>query len=169
MWRTGLVAPQHVGSSRTRARTRVPCVGRRILNHCATREAPLPLFKPLLSSSFFSCQPLSLNIFLFSAAQAPPPTTWSQHGGYCLVCKSRHQDGECLDQRRRCWLYSPTVSNCADFFKTLFLMVNIRVCCSYHTNSSALLSKPEAPFPRISSVPFSLLSFRPMSVQEGGL
>ncbi|KAJ8789365.1 hypothetical protein J1605_021892 [Eschrichtius robustus] len=24
----------------TRARTRVPCIGRRILNHCATREAP---------------------------------------------------------------------------------------------------------------------------------
>ena len=30
----------HVGSSRTRARTRVPCIGRRIPNHCATREAP---------------------------------------------------------------------------------------------------------------------------------
>ena len=29
-----------MGSSRTRARTRVPCTGRRILNHCATREAP---------------------------------------------------------------------------------------------------------------------------------
>ena len=27
-------------ASRTRARTRVPCIGRRILNHCATREAP---------------------------------------------------------------------------------------------------------------------------------
>ena len=39
MWRTGLVAPRHVGSSRARARTRVPCIGRRILNHCATREA----------------------------------------------------------------------------------------------------------------------------------
>ena len=34
----GLVAPWHVGSSRTRARTHVPCIGRRILNHCATRE-----------------------------------------------------------------------------------------------------------------------------------
>ena len=39
MWRTGLVAPRHVGSSRTRARTHVPCIGRRVLNHCATREA----------------------------------------------------------------------------------------------------------------------------------
>ena len=40
LWRTRLVAPQHVGSSRTRARTCVPCIGRHILNHCATREAP---------------------------------------------------------------------------------------------------------------------------------
>ena len=28
-----------MGSSRTGARTRVPCIGRRTLNHCATREA----------------------------------------------------------------------------------------------------------------------------------
>ena len=39
LWLTGLVAPQHVGSSQTRARTRVSCIGRQILNHCATREA----------------------------------------------------------------------------------------------------------------------------------
>ena len=32
---------RHVGSSQTRARTRVPCIGRRTLNHCATREALL--------------------------------------------------------------------------------------------------------------------------------
>ena len=38
LWRMGLVAPRHVGSSRTRARTYVPCIGRWILNHCATRE-----------------------------------------------------------------------------------------------------------------------------------
>ena len=35
------VAPRHVGSSRTRAQTRVPCIGRRILNHCTTMEVPL--------------------------------------------------------------------------------------------------------------------------------
>ena len=40
LWRTGLVALRHVGSSWTRARTRVPFIGRQILNHCATREAP---------------------------------------------------------------------------------------------------------------------------------
>ena len=39
LWLTGLVAPWHVGSSQTRARTCVPCIGRQIRNHCATREA----------------------------------------------------------------------------------------------------------------------------------
>ena len=41
MWRTGLVAPWHVASSPTRARTRVPCIGRWILNRCVTKEAPV--------------------------------------------------------------------------------------------------------------------------------
>ena len=40
LWLTGPVAPRHVGSSQTGARTRVPRIGRQILNHCATREAP---------------------------------------------------------------------------------------------------------------------------------
>ena len=38
LWCTGLVAPRHVGSSQTRDRTHVRCIGRRILNHCATTE-----------------------------------------------------------------------------------------------------------------------------------
>ena len=41
LWLTGPAAPWHVGSSQTRARTRVPCIGRQILNHWATREAPI--------------------------------------------------------------------------------------------------------------------------------
>ncbi|KAJ8778149.1 hypothetical protein J1605_013865 [Eschrichtius robustus] len=44
LWLTGPVAPRHVESYQTRARTRVPCIGRQILNHCATREAPFSLF-----------------------------------------------------------------------------------------------------------------------------
>ena len=44
LWLTGLVVPRHVGSSQTRARTRVPCIGRRILNHWATREALFGVF-----------------------------------------------------------------------------------------------------------------------------
>ncbi|XP_066900087.1 serine/threonine-protein kinase Nek4 isoform X17 [Kogia breviceps] len=38
-WLTGPAALQHVGSSRTGAQTHVPCIGRRTLNHCTTREA----------------------------------------------------------------------------------------------------------------------------------
>ena len=36
----GLGALWHVASSQTRGRTCVPGIGRRILNHCATREVP---------------------------------------------------------------------------------------------------------------------------------
>ena len=43
-WLTGPAAPRHAGSSQARARTRVPCLGRRILNLCATREALVLLF-----------------------------------------------------------------------------------------------------------------------------
>ena len=42
LWLTGPAAPRHVGSSQTRARTRVPRTGGQTLNHCATREAPRP-------------------------------------------------------------------------------------------------------------------------------
>ena len=44
LWFMGLVAPWHVGSSQTRAQTRVSCIGRRILNHCATREVQFNVF-----------------------------------------------------------------------------------------------------------------------------
>ena len=44
LWLTGPVAPRHVGSSQTRARTRVPCISRQILNHCATWETLNCLF-----------------------------------------------------------------------------------------------------------------------------
>ena len=43
-WHTGLAA-WHVGSSQTRDRTRVPCIGRQILNLQTTREAPESSFK----------------------------------------------------------------------------------------------------------------------------
>ena len=40
LWLTGLVAPRHVGSSQTRARTRVPCIGRQILNALRHQGSP---------------------------------------------------------------------------------------------------------------------------------
>ena len=36
LWHTGLVVPWHLGSSQTRALTRVSCIGKQILNHCST-------------------------------------------------------------------------------------------------------------------------------------
>ena len=56
LWLTGLVAPQHMGSSQTRARTRVPCISRQTLNHCATREAPAHFLIGLLVCLFLSCK-----------------------------------------------------------------------------------------------------------------
>ena len=56
LWRTDLVAPQHVGPSQTKDRTRVPCTGRRILNHCATREVPTGFLKEL------HCQEISMEL-----------------------------------------------------------------------------------------------------------
>ena len=44
LWHMGLVAPWHVGSSQTKDRTCVSCIGRWILIHCATREVPIILF-----------------------------------------------------------------------------------------------------------------------------
>ena len=43
-WHTGLVAWWRVGSSPTRGRTCVPCIGGRVLNHRSTREVPVPDF-----------------------------------------------------------------------------------------------------------------------------
>ena len=56
LWLAGLVAPRHVGSSQTRTRTCVLCTGRRILNHCTTRETPtsgfiLSIFKKCILCS----------------------------------------------------------------------------------------------------------------------
>ena len=57
LWLTGLVAPRHVGSSQTRARTRVLCIGRQILNHCVTREAPYHCLLLLYCCSLLTCLP----------------------------------------------------------------------------------------------------------------
>ena len=57
----GLVAPRHVGFSQTRDRTRVPCIGRQILNHWTTREV---LFPYLLTRIPLCRQTLSINFFI---------------------------------------------------------------------------------------------------------
>ena len=50
LWRLGLVAPRQVGSSWIRDRSRVPCIGRWTLSHCATREVPVTFLVAFFSS-----------------------------------------------------------------------------------------------------------------------
>ena len=56
-----LAAPWHVGSSWTRDRTCVPCIGRQILNHWTIREVPMSSnnSSPLFSTLELSMQGLS--------------------------------------------------------------------------------------------------------------
>ena len=51
LWRTSLVAPQHVESSRTRDGTHVPCIDRRVSIHSATREVQSSEINPISSPS----------------------------------------------------------------------------------------------------------------------
>ena len=66
LWRTGPVAPRHVGSSQTRARTRVPCIGRQILNNCATREAPMLFFNVLNWQRIINIKVICIYMYIFA-------------------------------------------------------------------------------------------------------
>ena len=76
MWLTGLVAPRHAGSSWTRDRTCVPCVGRLIPNHWTTEAVcydfskslfilPLEDFPLLLMSSTMNPKVLVVSCLAF--------------------------------------------------------------------------------------------------------
>ena len=83
LWLTGLVAPRHVGSSRTRARTHVPCIGRQTLNHCATREARGAILVLGLSMG-------PAETFLHLQPQAPPIQS-----AFCLSLLLQVSDQHC--------------------------------------------------------------------------
>ena len=57
LWLTGPAAPRHAGSPQTRARTRVPRTSRQILNHCATREAQIPLLNDFSMTTYWNVAP----------------------------------------------------------------------------------------------------------------
>ena len=69
-----------MGSYQTRARTRVPCIGRQIPNHCATREAPITLFIATVSA---------LNPWLSGNEQSVEFGLLSEQGleTECLFCR----------------------------------------------------------------------------------
>ena len=65
LWLTGLVAPWHMGSSRTRARTHVPCIGRRFLTTAPPGKSPKTTIENKL--------PLKVNMTHFSEFSMPTP------------------------------------------------------------------------------------------------
>ena len=72
----GFVAPRHVASSRIRDWTRVPCIGRWILMHCANREVPKTsiLIRKMLSSvQFISVAVMSDSLRPHESQHARPP------------------------------------------------------------------------------------------------
>ena len=75
LWCTGLVAPQHVGSSWTRDQTCVPCIGRRILNPWPTRELP---FKER-SFLYVWCWLYSVIAQFSDNVQGPSLQSWGCH------------------------------------------------------------------------------------------
>ena len=82
----GLVAPWRVGSSRARAPTCVPCIGRRILNHCTTRE--VPKFPFLLSQCELRFCPILCHLHWKSSNK--------NHGHFvkCWVCPGEQNNTE---------------------------------------------------------------------------
>ena len=70
----GLVSPQHVGSSRTRAQTHFSCIGKWIPHHCTTRE--------VLNRQIKKKIPFCLFLLLF-------PIFWEvgHRGSCCDLCR----------------------------------------------------------------------------------
>ena len=108
MWLTGLIAPRHVESSQTRARTRVPCIGRQTLNDCATREAPPQAFWRLDSpeqrglqapSRTVTCPSLSLDCLDSGSPHGPiwPRSSPSSCGKSCTWIQKQAQLPRCCD------------------------------------------------------------------------
>ena len=95
LWRMGLVAPRHVGSSRTRARTRVPCVGRWIpLHHqgsphgadsCAVPMALFCLTKSSCSLSFFPRFSITNALVRSGSCNRIPQTGWLNDNNLFLI------------------------------------------------------------------------------------
>ena len=79
----GPVAPRHVGSSQTRARTCVPCIGGQILNHYATREAQILSFKGIGCAYFSGVLKLLFNHILVDSGSISVWPFDSSQGSQC--------------------------------------------------------------------------------------
>ena len=75
MWHTGLVALQHVGSSRTRDQTRVLRIGRQMLNHWTTKEVQDRLLKADVNSEDVKTLPVGHRAACLSTSPSPAHST----------------------------------------------------------------------------------------------
>ena len=79
LWRVGLVAPRHVGSSRTRVRTRVSCT------FLTTVPPGKPMLIIIINYTFFSIQDFTLKadetVLSASSNQNPLCSVWSEGKG----------------------------------------------------------------------------------------
>ncbi|XP_060150434.1 dnaJ homolog subfamily C member 17 isoform X3 [Globicephala melas] len=108
-WLTGPAALRHVGSSRTRARTRIPCIGRRTPNHCTTREASE--VKKAYRQKALSCHPdknpdnpRAVELFHQLSQALEVLTDAAARAAYDKVRKAKKQAAERtqkLDERRK--------------------------------------------------------------------
>ena len=148
LWRTGLVALQHAVSSQTRAQTCVPCIGRWILNHCATREAPNG--SVLRINGITTLWPVGLT--LRSSVSQPPTSCVTLDKNCCtFLClhfsfhKMKKQDDQ----------FSFKVVNTLtprDHFLNVWLISKISIC-SFFTNSSLSCRSSEVIRAQLSKIP----------------
>ena len=92
LWCTGFVAPQHVESSQSRDRTCVPCVGRRILIHYATKKVPSkPLSAGILGLLRVACLfhgslPAPMSSSMVAASRRVSPGPWCLPKSRTHIC-----------------------------------------------------------------------------------
>ena len=130
MWLTGPAAPRHVGSSQTRARTRVPCIGRQILNHCATREAPGDLFFKKRKSSAFEIMTLSEKKTM--SHSSPQPVRTEEEKRRSLGSPAPFSNGRPSPAPRKLWItqrVSPASPRASDTFQQTLPDVSLPLPC----------------------------------------
>ena len=90
LWLMGPVAPWHLGSSQTRARTHVPCIGRQILNHCAFREALHLLLRQEKGEKGQNLSPIMDTSFQAPTLRLPLLSYWPE---LCHIVTSSYKGG----------------------------------------------------------------------------
>ena len=149
LWRTGFVAPWHVGSSRTRARTRVPCIDRWILNHCTTREVPcVAYFRSMFLWKWF-CPVYGNQLFLINKHNLFDRCSWclhshSQWSGRSALCRLPPLGESTGELSLMCYQEFPgaslTIHPCSSLVFSVFSVQSRWVCSPQLSRTSILLT-----------------------------